>query len=445
MTYNVIIKSKLSWAVVAIFILYSPAFSQQDKLLKRLQLSYLKQLHEAVVQLQAVRQAVSLDDGLEDFRAVLHCHSYLSHDSRGTKEQIIAAAKKAGVQVIMMSDHPQQAVDVVAAGLTGIQDGILFFPGTEQSNFLAYPKTRKFVDSDESSLQPFVDYFQKDEGLIFVAHPEGFMQWDLRRMTGMEIYNTHADLMEDITFLKGKEDVPLPMILSLIPAIQSYPQEVFAAIFDPPVENLKRWDEMNQMDLFVGIAGNDSHQNVGLKVIRTGTSTLKVEDALGEALMEGQAKDIPFGPSLIQKAEVGGVALSLQLDPYEVSFHYVSTHVLAKKLSEDDIREALRNGHAYVAFDWLADPTGFVFMAQKGKQQWLMGDHVVLKPGLKFVAESPLPCTFVLVKDGKPFRTVQGRRMEVHVTSRGVFRLEAHITIMEKDFPWIYTNPVAVH
>jgi hypothetical protein len=43
---------------------------------------------------------------LRDYRGIIHCHSKYSHDSQGTYEEILAAAKAAKVDFICMTDHP---------------------------------------------------------------------------------------------------------------------------------------------------------------------------------------------------------------------------------------------------------------------------------------------------------------------------------------------------
>jgi hypothetical protein len=43
---------------------------------------------------------------LREFRGIIHCHSLFSHDSKGTYEEILAAAKAAKIDFICMTDHP---------------------------------------------------------------------------------------------------------------------------------------------------------------------------------------------------------------------------------------------------------------------------------------------------------------------------------------------------
>ena len=52
----------------------------------------------------------------------------------------MAAARQAGVRVIMFSEHPASHYDYVNDGHRGLKDGVLLIPGAETGGFLAYPK-----------------------------------------------------------------------------------------------------------------------------------------------------------------------------------------------------------------------------------------------------------------------------------------------------------------
>ncbi len=100
---------------------------------------------------------------------------------------------------------------------------------------------------------------------------------------------------------------------------------------------LARWDKeiaAHPASPFTGIAANDAHQNQ----IFNGTT----------------------------------------FDPYAVAFRHVSTHILARDLTESNIRESLVAGRAYVSHDWLCDPTGFTFIAQNNLGLYEMGDRIPL-------------------------------------------------------------------
>src|SRR5205823_2694434 len=143
----------------------------------------------------------------------------------------------------------------------------------------------------------------------------------------------------------------------------------------------------------------------------------------------------------------GDVLARLDIDPYFRSFRNSSTHVLAAKLTEPAIRAALKAGHAYVAHDWMCDPTGFRFGASdlRGKQVAIMGDEVKLQGGLKLTAKLPLPACVRLLRHGKEVARSLGKAdFEFAVKEAGVYRLEAWLELDGELRPWLFANPIYV-
>ncbi len=346
--------------------------------LKRLETAYLKQAHEDVAALAAKRQAVSLKTGFQDLRCIIHAHSYLSHDSRGTIAEIAAAAKSAGVAAVLLTNHPKTDVDVVTAGQTDAVDGVMFFAGSETNGFLVFPGDGKLPLLNVGE-QELVKSIGNSHGLIFIAHPEEHKDWSLTGLTGTEIYNTHADFKDEselVAALRPSDAAGYGKLLSVLGGFKAYPQECFAALFDPPAENLARFDELAKDGSPAAIAGNDSHQNTGFVLKGESDSKIAVEDPLGERLGTLDAVKNPILKTLFGEPVPGKELMRRILDPYPVSFHYVSTHVLVKEQSRDEILRSLKAGRTYVAFDWIADPTGFAFLITTGSLTGTMGSSV---------------------------------------------------------------------
>src|SRR5262249_22591358 len=118
--------------LLSLVLTVAPAFAAdapQRKLTsaERLQTEHLKTAHEARMRFAQERQAL-LDFGLyEDFRAVLHVHAEDSDHTKGTRQEVLAAAKKTGVRVVMFTDHSGPKSDT----WHGMRDGVLFFAGSE--------------------------------------------------------------------------------------------------------------------------------------------------------------------------------------------------------------------------------------------------------------------------------------------------------------------------
>jgi hypothetical protein len=142
--------------------------------------------------------------------------------------------------------------------------------------------------------------------------------------------------------------------------------------------------------------------------------------------------------------KAGDVILELDLDPYVRSFRHVSTHILVNETSELDVRQALTKGRAYVAFDWFADPTGFVYRADHGAENWPIGSELIFAKDLYLRAEAPLEARFKLVRDGKIVLERTGPALEFLVDMPGVYRVEAWLNIAGETRPWILTNPIYI-
>jgi len=324
--------------------------------------------------------------GYTDYPGILHCHSYLSHDSKGTNAEIIAAAKKAGVRFIMMTDHPSKGG--LAKALRGMHGGVLFFPGLEKSHMLLVDVRRPLKRAGVAGARKEMI---EQGGMTFVAHTESFRHWQLK-LTGMEIYNIHSDILTQNKITMG---------LRFLAKYYKDRDWAFAQLLKRPTAFLARWDSLTLTRRVVGVAGNDAHQNI--KIGRE------------------------------------------QIDPYERSFSFVQTHVLSPKLTLEDIKLNLASGHAYVAFDLFGKAQGFSFTAKVGAKTLLMGDQVKAFSGSAVLsARFPKTATIRLIRNGKLIETVEGKKLERTVTESGVYRVEADIVAKGKSRPWIYSNPIYV-
>ena len=407
----------------------------------RLKPEKLQAVREAVAAFESQWQAVEIDDGYDDFRALLHVHSHFSHDSRGTLEEILAAAKATGVRAILFTEHPSDEYDYYKDGHRGMHDGVLLIPGAETMGFLAYP-TRSIQQIKPAGPQEFVDLVRRDGGLAFLSHLEERMDWEIAGLTGTEIYNTHADAKEERRLMARLRN-PLAL-LSLLPIVEKYPQEFFGALLDYPADYLRRWDELCLKYPHTGVAANDSHHNQGIRAVLEEQGRVRVEDLLGKKIIELDGNRTGFLKPRLEGKKPGDVVLEIDLDPYERSFRHVSTHLLMNELSREAVWEALEAGRAYVGFDWIADPTGFVFFARQQHRQWPMGSRPVVGESLTLIAAAPLPGTFRVVRNGEVIHTQTGRSLELPIDQPGNYRVEVLLPVADETRPWILSNPIYV-
>ncbi len=410
--------------------------------LERMRLEKLQATHDRIEAFKKERRDVSLASGYDDVRTLLHVHSAFSHDSRGTIDEIVAAAKEAGVRIIMFTEHPAGHYDYFTDGHQGSNDGVLLIPGAETQGFLAFPR-RSIQAEPRAERQEFADRVRNaDDGLVFLCHLEERMDWDIKGLTGNEIYNTHADFKDETKFVAALRS-PLGL-LTLATTVKRYPQEVFGALLDYPADYLKRWDELCQQARHTGISANDSHHNQAYRGRITEDGKIQLEDALGAKLAKLDPNSIPPLKLLVGDKQPGELIFELDLDPYVRSFRHVSTHLLLAEVTPEDVWDALKNGRAYVAFDWLADPTGFVFKAVATEQHWPMGSEVPLCEGLRLRAEAPLAGQFKLIRDGQIVHEVAGSAIDVPLERQGVYRVEVWLTLAAEPRPWILSNPIYV-
>jgi len=343
--------------------------------------------------------------------------------------------------VLMFAEHPADHYDFFADGHRGLNDGVLLIPGAEMRGFLCYP-TLSLKGLDGGSNQEFTDLVCGRDGRLFICHLEERMDWQLDRITGTEIYNTHADFKDEVDLLKAFRD-PLWLFKSA-PLFRQYPQAAYSALLDRPDDYLRRYDELCQIAPQTGVAGNDAHQNVGLRIVLRLDGKVAIEDALEEPIIALSPDDNPFVKGLTTGKQPGDVLFSLVVDPYQVALRHVGTHLLVRELTQDEVWEALGEGRVYVAFDWLCDATGFDFVALEGDQRHEMGSRITLADGLVLHAQSPHRGHWTLLRNGLPVLEAEGDTMQYPVAESGVYRAEVALQVAGESKPWILSNPIYV-
>lgn len=357
-------------------------------------------LKKEISHLQSKRSLTPLPQGYHDFRGVIHVHSSLSHDSQGTYEEILQGAQAARLSYIMMTEHDTPRI--FPEGLQGMHEGILVIRGMEIRkdcrgrlcpSLLAIGLTHYF-DHRPFTLAQTLDEITRQGGIVLMAHPNGWPHWGFNELIGMEIY----DVLDDSVDKKWH----FPKLLAdILYSHKKYPDEVFLSIQDYPKRHLALWDRLQKDKKIVGIAGNDAHQNIKV-----------------------------FGR---------------QVDPYAVNFKFVTTHLFAEALTESALLTALKKGHAYVAFDGLADATGFSFAAISSKgNSALMGESIDLADGQTLTIQSPIEGHLRLMKDGQQVAHCTCAFLAYPVAESGIFRVEIFLTLQNRLRPWIFSNPIYI-
>lgn len=345
----------------------------------------------------------------------LHMHTPYS-DGQYTHSEIARAALKAGLDVVIVTDH-----NVLVNGLEDYhQDGdrrVLLLVGEEvhdqsrdpQKNHLLVLGANRELAPLAYDPQLLLDGIKKADGIAFIAHPVdpaapavgeadiSWESWDVQGYTGIELWNAFSEFK---TRLK-----------TLLHAVY-YAYNPRRIARGPHPDALRKWDELlNQGRRVVAIGGSDAH-----------------------------ARPASLGP------------LRRTLFPYEFHFRAVNTHVfipvpLSGDVAEDRrlVLDALACGHAFVGYDLPAPTRGFRFTAQgKDCQAW-MGDEISCKNGVTLQIRLPRRAECHLLKDGKALKTWHNRETCTHITSEpGVYRVEVYIHYLGRTRGWIYSNPIYV-
>ncbi len=414
---------------------------------ERMQIERLRAVHQDRLRIASERHKVALGMGLVDYRGILHAHAEDSSHTGGTRPELLAAARLADVQIIMLSDHVRPERDFIDDSWRGLKDGVLFIPGAESEGFLAYPMT-SVRNKKWDSRDGYVRLIREGGGNIFLSHVEEKLDWPTDELDGLEIYNHHTDVKDEAAFslwLRGAFTDPA-RLAQIQQALAEYPLEVFGAQQDYLAPIIAKWDRDAQRRRLTGVAANDCHHNQVFTVSVVDDSTVEVgyitSRPTSTRVNASQAAGVA---ELVKGRKPRDLIARIDLDPYERSLRYVTTHILAAQLTEPDVREALRRGHAYVAHDWLCDPSGFAFgEGEGGKLRAVMGDVVSLGKGLKLRAETPVRCTLKLFHNGIEIKTAISDRIEFEPKIAGVYRLEAWLTLDGEQRPWIYANPIYV-
>ncbi len=331
--------------------------------MERLETAHLEAAHAQRVEWMKERVVTPPLGVYQDFRAILHIHAEDADHTKGTRAEVLKAAREADVQVVMFTDHRGPKPET----WHGIREGVLFIPGSEDDHELRYPS-------------PLLQ-------LRFLSHLEERPDMPAEGFQGMEIYNRHTDAKDHKEF---NEYIQSAMKQSrewhhLVEKRKQFPDEVFAAATGPLPLFLARWDREIAVHPFTGIGANDAHQN---------------------QIFNG-----------------------VTFDPYAVAFRHTSTHILARELTEPEIRSSLAAGHVYVAHDWLCDPAGFSYVAQNNLGVFDMGDTVPMLNNTHLEARFPIPAKIKLIRNGVVVAEATGSKLDFVAKEEGAYRLEAWLAI----------------
>ena len=344
-------------------------------------------------------------DGYTRVRGVVHVHTTLS-DGGGTPQEVAAAAKRAGLDFVVITDHN----NLDAKSFEGYHDGVLVLVGSEISTAasghvlglgLREDPAFRFSGDPRDAL----DDIHLLGGHAFAAHPSSarpdfrWTAWDLPGPWGLELINGDSQWRA----------AGWGRLLRTGALYGLNPRYALLGSLTPPDGTLAQWDRLLAARPVAGIAGADAHNRV---VVR------------GE-------KGIRF-PS------------------YESVFGLAVNHVLLDRPLSGDaaadgtaVVDALGRGQSYVGLDALAPAGGFFFTAESPAGRATMGGTIAPDPAPRLRAGGRLPegARLRLLRDGQAL--MEGETaLDLPAPGPGVYRVEVHVP--GRRVPWVLSNPIDV-
>jgi 3-deoxy-D-manno-octulosonic-acid transferase len=371
---------------------------------------------------------------------VFSVHTGRSHDAHGTREQVAAAAAAAGLDFVVVGDHPP---DVRRPDWTlwdpAFYEGVYLDGGVE----LRAPEAGKVlvmgVDSTykrwQGTMGSFVDFLDSQGTTAMVVHgrgPRGSEFWIHDGVEGLEGWEV-LDISE---FARARSLGPWGLyhiLLSLAGFPFGLADEALLHLmregFETPT--VAAYDSLRQAGPLTATAGLNVHPKL----------------KLGPILVPSYG---PFFRTLVSHLALDG---ALPTDPL---------------LAQERMMEGVRRGELFISLGHHQDARGFQLHAIAGgfgtggrpavpmgadvvglaeAERWAEGE-VLLRCG--FDSDPGSKVAYRILRNGQEVEWVLGPDLEWAVTEPGVYRVEVYrysLRLGETFFrlrPWIFANPVGL-
>jgi hypothetical protein len=349
-------------------------------------------------------------------RGAYHVHSQRS-DGTGTLDEIAAAAARAGLEFVIVTDHGDGTRPPEPPAY---RFGVLCLDGVEISTAhghyvaLGLPRAPYPLAGHPRDV---IDDVRRLGGFGIAAHPGSpkpelqWRDWD-GAFDGLEWLNADSEWRDEFWGSLGAVLLTYPW----------RPVETLVGVLDRPEPVLRQWDRVIAKRRVPALAAADAHARLGFR----------------------QGAD-PYDDRVL--ARVPG---------YEVSFRAFSNHViLDRPLTGDAATDAglilsgLRQGRVFTSIDGLAGFTAFEARASSGSAIARPGEYLDLQGTVAIDAAiaAPAGTTLVVVRDGERlYETDDGAlRLDVDMVP-GAYRIEAELpaAFTGTSIPWILSNPIYV-
>ena len=344
----------------------------------------------------------------------VHIHTIAS-DGSGTIAEIMAAARKANLSFMAITDHN---VAISAATLASDPPDFPILPGEELStssgHFVTLGIPPGWQKPRTDNAETLLAAAHAAGGFNILAHPFNkripWTDWKTSDYDGMEIWNEDENWRRDNAFelLNGLLLYTVNDQLAMVRLVQT-PQPDFA-----------KWDELLASRPVVGMCGTDAHAKLRL-----------------------------------------GHGMFLRFPGYVPVFLVAREHVLLGPNAGDgnpnhanssEILEAIEHGHSFCSLDAIYPASGFVSRVSTGNVSGGPGDfltwknqgniHVSVPPG----SSQPLIEVF---RDGREIIDRQTRAVDEPLPGPGRYRTEVFLRQpgelgLGRWTLWIFSNPTYV-
>lgn len=347
------------------------------------------------------------------WRGVFHLHTVRS-DGTGTVDEVAAAAARAGLKFIVVTDHGDATrrpdpptfrsgvlcIDAVEINTTGGHYAVIGMGPAP------YPLGGEPAD--------VVDDVRRLGGFGIAAHPlspRADLAWSDWRASfdGLEWLNGDSEWRE-----AGAGE-----LLWAAASYWSHPADALARLYRRP-QALSRWNSMVKDRRLVTIAGADAHARIGFR----------------------------------ERAEPYTNRVLFRAPSYEAVFRVASIEVWFPQAPPSDaagaaaaVLGAIRQGHVHSVVDGIAAPAHFEFTAQSGRAVVGEGDELSLTDPvfIQVHANVPQGGSIVLYRDGAQVHRVRTQKLIYTSNVEGVYRAEAwRSSENETPLPWVVSNPIYV-
>lgn len=331
-------------------------------------------------------------------RGSFHIHTNRS-DGSGSPDDAAAAAARAGLNFIILTDHgdgtrkpdaPQYRAGVLVIDAVELS--------TEAGHYIAIGLPQAPYPLRGEARDVIADV-RRLGGFGVVAHPDSSkpsLRW--------RDWDTDFDAMEWLNADTEWRDERGDLLVRALVRYPFRPAATLASLLDRPDATLTRWDALTQRRRVVALAGADAHARAGW--------------------MDDDATGYRRG-------------WFLKIPSYEASFRTFAMRVtLDRPLGTDaaaDARlviDALRKGSVYSAVDAIASPATLEFSAVSrtltARTNATSGGTIVLRKDGRVLAQQPLPA------------------LTAEATGEGTYRVEVYLDAAPGNppIPWILSNPI---